>query len=68
MSDGSKCGQWGMSVLDTTGGRSRVLYYALDGPGLDVESRYAEVLTCWRAMGLAGCEHLAEVWLDEPIG
>ena len=60
----SGCSQYGFALVDSTGGRMRILYFEERSPSSDT---FETILTCVREAGLAGCTHLASVWLDSPI-
>ena len=56
---------FGIPVVDSTGGRVRVLYYPVaDTRGVD---NYDAIHDCFRDRGLSACTHLAEVWIDKPL-
>ena len=72
------CGNYGVPVLDTTGGRVRFWYFSVaslgnataseDGGGAETGTdTYEEVHTCVAAHGWRACTHLASSWLDEPL-
>lgn len=56
------CGNFGMPVVDTTGGRVRFWYFDTANDGL-----YNAVLSCVRQSGWRQCTHLATLWLDQPL-
>ena len=57
----------GVTVLDTTNARARVLYYPLSSGGKPNASAAIALEQCWLASGLGGCEHLAQIWKDDPL-
>eukprot|EP01038_Epipyxis_sp_PR26KG_P010933 gene10933-14677_t len=67
MSDATSCGgNFGIPIVDTTGGRFKVYYFpiASHSEGLD---NYQSILDCVTANGISGCYHLATVWSDQAI-
>lgn len=54
------CGNYGVPVLDTTGGRTRVYYFDTAS-----DATYSSVLECVKAKGWRGCLEHATVWLDQ---
>ena len=64
------CGNYGFPVLDTTGGRVRMWYFAVANTGKDGSppfDRFEEIFECIDQSGWRKCTHLATPWLDEPI-
>merc|ERR1719478_1503504 len=56
------CGNFGVPVFDTTGGRNRVYYF-----DTDTDAKYEAVLACVTKSGWRACvDSLATVWLDQP--
>lgn len=56
---------FGIPVVDSTGGRLRVLYYPVaDTRGVD---NFDAIHRCFKDKGLGRCAHLAEVWVDKPL-
>ena len=62
------CGNYGIPVLDTTGARIRVYYFPIGSDGIANPTAYNEVMRCVGASGWRKCLHLAQTWLDQPIG
>jgi len=60
----SGCSQYGFAVVDSTGGRLRLLYYEERSAGADA---FEQILACVAASGISSCAHLASVWLDSPL-
>ena len=61
----SDCGEWGLTLLDTTRDRAKVLHFRIaDHTGVD---RFHEVHTCLRTAGVSGCVEYADVWLNESL-
>ena len=60
----SGCSQYGFAVVDSTGGRLRLLYYEERSAGADA---FEQILACVAASGISGCAHHALVWLDSPL-
>jgi len=73
---------FGIPVLDTTGGRVRLLYFPLrniDGLVSSYSSlliligwlgrwdQYEEVMDCVSKNGIGGCEYMAEIWMNQPL-
>lgn len=56
------CGNFGVPVLDTTGGKARIWYFDTES-----EPNYETVLDCVRPKGWRACTHLATLWLDEAL-
>eukprot|EP00929_Paragymnodinium_shiwhaense_P034022 TRINITY_DN1855_c0_g1_i2.p1 TRINITY_DN1855_c0_g1~~TRINITY_DN1855_c0_g1_i2.p1 ORF type:complete len:476 (-),score=46.35 TRINITY_DN1855_c0_g1_i2:654-2081(-) len=54
------CSNFGIPVVDTTAGRTRVIYF-----DTSTHEKYDTVLTCVQAKGWRACESLATVWLDQ---
>lgn len=54
------CGNYGIPVFDTTGGRTRVFYFDTSS-----DEKYDAVMACVPAKGWRACIHLADVWLDQ---
>jgi hypothetical protein len=56
---------FGIPVVDSTGGRVRVLYFPVaDTLGVD---NFDAIHECFRDKGLSACAHLAEIWIDKPL-
>lgn len=68
MMDGdSSChGAFGVPILDTRGGRARLMYFELGVNGART-ALYDEVLGCLRGSGYDACKHYAQTWMDEPL-
>lgn len=60
------CGNFGVPVIDTTGGRLEVLYYPV-GDFFTEEDHYDEVTSCWKSRGYDSCKYLAKVWVNETL-
>mmetsp|Transcript_36132 Transcript_36132/g.100336 ORF Transcript_36132/g.100336 Transcript_36132/m.100336 type:complete len:227 (-) Transcript_36132:91-771(-) len=59
---GKGCGNFGVPMLDTTGGRVRVWYFDASSDEL-----YAALHDCVQRRGWRRCTHLATLWLDQGI-
>jgi len=55
------CGNYGIPVLDTTGGRTRMFYFDTSS-----DEKYEAVMGCVPKKGWRACINLADVWLDQP--
>jgi hypothetical protein len=54
---------YGIPVLDTTGGHARIWYFDTSS-----DESYQAVLSCVKQKGWRNCTPLASLWLDQPIG
>jgi hypothetical protein len=55
------CGNFGIPILDTTGGRTRMLYF-----DTSTDAKYDAVMACVPSKGWRACTELADIWLDQP--
>mmetsp|Transcript_96324 Transcript_96324/g.257602 ORF Transcript_96324/g.257602 Transcript_96324/m.257602 type:complete len:328 (+) Transcript_96324:528-1511(+) len=55
------CANYGVPILDTTEGRTRVHYF-----DASTDDAFNAVTSCVTANGWRGCLNLAETWLDQP--
>eukprot|EP00929_Paragymnodinium_shiwhaense_P012402 TRINITY_DN11956_c0_g1_i2.p1 TRINITY_DN11956_c0_g1~~TRINITY_DN11956_c0_g1_i2.p1 ORF type:complete len:487 (-),score=69.27 TRINITY_DN11956_c0_g1_i2:555-2015(-) len=60
------CGQYGVPILDTRGGRATLYYYPL-GQGGKFLPQAEEIMQCLEKEGHSGCTRYAQKWLDESI-
>ena len=61
----SDCGEWGLTLLDTTRGRARVFHFPIaDESGMD---HFHEVDGCLRRAGVDGCAEYAQLWLNASL-
>mmetsp|Transcript_10997 Transcript_10997/g.16760 ORF Transcript_10997/g.16760 Transcript_10997/m.16760 type:complete len:515 (-) Transcript_10997:175-1719(-) len=68
MSDYQCGGDFGIPVVDTTGGSFKVYYFPVQGAWpTDKVDNYNEVLSCITENGVSGCYHLAVEWANEVI-
>eukprot|EP00937_MAST-01D_sp_MAST-1D-sp2_P006156 g6156.t1 len=59
------CGNYGMPIVDTTGGRVRVWHFEIvSKEGTD---SYDDTYACLQQKGWRGCTDHADLWLDQPI-
>ena len=59
------CGNYGMPILDTTGGRIKVYHFGIvDKDGTD---HYDDTMKCLESKGWRACTDLAELWLDQAL-
>lgn len=63
------CGNYGIPILDTTGGRVRVYYFPIDDKkNAEGADNYDTTMSCLKENnGWRKCLHLATTWLDQPI-
>ena len=64
------CGNFGLPIVDTTGGHIRVLYFPIQNTHTSsdqAEANFNNLTSCITDHGFGGCEHLAEVWMDDRI-
>jgi len=64
------CSNFGLPVVDTTGGHIKVLYFPITTTHTSWdqgEAAFNNLTACVSSHGFGGCEHLAEVWMDEKI-
>ena len=63
------CGNYGVPIIDTTGGRVRVYYFPIDDKSFaEGTDNYAATMNCLKEKaGWGGCLHLATTWLDQAI-
>lgn len=59
------CGNYGLPMLDTTGGRVKMVYFPIVAE--DGTDTYDEVTSCVSNKGWRQCTHLAETWLDQQL-
>jgi hypothetical protein len=68
MSDATSCGgAFGLPIVDTTGGKFRVLYFPFAEAGKFDEAYYDSVLSCIQQNGVSNCYHLATEWANVAI-
>lgn len=65
MSDGGCTGQYGIPVVDTTGGSFKVYYFPINE--LNKFDNYEATLACFKENGVSGCYDLATVWATIPF-
>lgn len=60
-----QCNDFGIPVLDTTGGRFKVYFFPIQSHR--GYTYYQDTLKCFQDNGVSGCYHLAKVWADTPL-
>lgn len=62
-------GVFGVPVVDTTGGRFRVLYFSIFGPDIEGTQNLQATISCFQDKGVSGCYDLPNVvvWADVPL-
>jgi len=66
------CGNYGVPILDTTGGFVRVWYFPIvEAPPfvhpVNASDSFNEVSRCVTRNGWRQCTHLAQLWLEQPL-
>lgn len=61
----NKCNEFGLPVIDTTGGRARIMYFPVRN--LSGLNNFTALNTCLQQRGYSGCTQFAKPFLDVPL-
>jgi len=60
------CGNFGIPIVDTRGGRAKLLYFSMGEHGRKNRD-FHDVVGCLQTNGVSGCKQHAQTWMDESL-